>query len=68
MHRRLPSRDKALLCRVILLPAHDMQARAQLLATLVQQQVPVISFHEVRQTLQENYARSLATPPDLPLH
>ena len=51
-----------------LLPAHDMQARAQLLATLVQQQVPVISFHEVRQTLQENYARSLATPPDLPLH
>ena len=53
----------------VLLPAHDMQARAQLLADLVQHQVPVISYHEVRQSLQENYARSLEaldTPPDLP--
>ncbi|MDO4794898.1 MAG: ABC transporter ATP-binding protein [Brachymonas sp.] len=52
----------------VALPAHDQQARAQLLAELVYNKVPVISYHEVRQSLQENYARSLAaTPPDLPL-
>lgn len=49
------------------LPAHDQQARAQLLAELIHNKVPVISYHEVRQSLQDNYARSLATPPDLPL-
>lgn len=52
----------------VVLPAHDQQARAQLLAELIYNKVPVISYHEVRQSLQENYARSLtATPPDLPL-
>lgn len=51
----------------VLLPAHDQQARAQLLAELIHNKAPVISYHEVRQSLQDNYARSLATPPDLPL-
>ena len=48
------------------LPAHDQDARAQLLATLVLNNVPVVAYHEVRQSLQDNYARSLAVPPDLP--
>lgn len=49
----------------VALPAHDVQARAQLLAELVHHKVPVIAYSEVRTSLQESYARSLQTPPAL---
>lgn len=43
----------------VILPAHDIAARAQLLAELVQHEVPVIGYSEVRTSLQDSYARSL---------
>lgn len=46
----------------VLLPAHDMPARVALLAKLVQNNVPVAAYHEVRQSLRENYVRSLKRP------
>ena len=43
----------------VALPAHDMQARAALLAQLVTHGVGVVGYSEVRTSLQESYARSL---------
>ena len=44
----------------VALPAHDMQARADLLAHLVGNRVHIAAYSEARNTLQDSYARSLA--------
>lgn len=53
----------------ILLPAHDVAARAELLALLVRHGIAVTEYKEVRTSLQESYSHLLAQqPPQIPTH